>query len=95
MTEEEVMARYISRAQELERDGKFKEAERYTEITLFIVMCCITSCWRHFAVCSLSSHLAAHLRLENNKNRIWLMKGGNFGPYFDFAVLSFLPLCLD
>ncbi|XP_068564624.1 intraflagellar transport protein 172 homolog [Cebidichthys violaceus] len=28
MTEEEVMALYISRAQELERDGKFKEAER-------------------------------------------------------------------
>lgn len=28
MTEEEVMALYVSRAQELERDGKFKEAER-------------------------------------------------------------------
>ena len=28
MTEEEVMALYLSRAQELERDGKFKEAER-------------------------------------------------------------------
>ncbi|KAE8286539.1 Intraflagellar transport protein 172-like protein [Larimichthys crocea] len=28
MTEEEVLALYISRAQELERDGKFKEAER-------------------------------------------------------------------
>lgn len=28
MTEEEVMTLYISRAQELERDGKFKEAER-------------------------------------------------------------------
>ena len=29
MTEEEVMALYIGKAQELERDGKFKEAERY------------------------------------------------------------------
>lgn len=28
MTEEEVKALYVSRAQELERDGKFKEAER-------------------------------------------------------------------
>lgn len=28
MTEEEVTALYVSRAQELERDGKFKEAER-------------------------------------------------------------------
>ena len=28
MTEEEVVAQYVSRAQELERDGKFKEAER-------------------------------------------------------------------
>lgn len=28
MTEEEVMALYVSRAQELERDGKFKDAER-------------------------------------------------------------------
>ncbi|XP_034555797.1 intraflagellar transport protein 172 homolog [Notolabrus celidotus] len=28
MTEEEVVALYVSRAQELERDGKFKEAER-------------------------------------------------------------------
>ncbi|MEQ2208630.1 hypothetical protein XENOCAPTIV_009408, partial [Xenoophorus captivus] len=29
MTEEEVSALYVSRAQELEKDGKFKEAERY------------------------------------------------------------------
>lgn len=28
MTEEEVMALYVSRGQELESDGKFKEAER-------------------------------------------------------------------
>ena len=28
MTEEEVVAQYVSRAQELEGDGKFKEAER-------------------------------------------------------------------
>ena len=28
MTEEEVTSLYVSRAQELEKDGKFKEAER-------------------------------------------------------------------
>lgn len=34
MTEEEVMALYVSKAQELERDSKFKEAERWTLFSL-------------------------------------------------------------